>query len=298
MTAASMARCVGVLVLGTASLVLAARAFAQGRGPGAIGGGELVVPEHVTSPREVETRTGDMAFWTNPPAFKKELFTFARVRYDKNFYAQRNRRTGGWTTDLPDSDINLSYRLQQMTSIRVEADGRIIRLTDPGLAGYPFLFLSAPGALDVTEDEARALRQHLLNGGFLLMDDFWGEAEWEQCAEAMAKVFPERKFAELPLTHPLYHGVFEITAKHQNANVRMGTDSQFTGVTWERPDAKEVHHRAITDDSGRIMVLALHNTDTADGWERENDNDYYFHNFSEKIAFPLGVNIIHYVMTH
>ena len=293
-----MARWVRVLVLGAASLVLAARAFAQGRAPGAIGGGELVVPENVTSPREVETRTGDMAFWTNPPAFKRELFTFARVRYDKNFYAQRNRRTGGWTTDLPDSDINLSYRLQQMTSIRVEADGRIIRLTDPALAGYPFLFLSAPGALDVTEDEARALRQHLLNGGFLLMDDFWGEAEWEQCAEAMAKVFPERKFAELPLTHPLYHGVFEIKAKHQNANVRMGTDSQFTGVTWERPDAQEVHHRAITDDSGRVMVLALHNTDTADGWERENDNDYYFHNFSEKIAFPLGVNIIHYVMTH
>ncbi|MEY3276162.1 MAG: hypothetical protein RL153_1429 [Verrucomicrobiota bacterium] len=298
MTSASMVRWVRVLLLGAASLVIAARAFPQGRAPGAIGGGELVVPEHVTSPREVETRTGDMAFWTNPPAFKKELFTFARVRYDKNFYAQRNRRTGGWTTDLPDSDINLSYRLQQMTSIRVEADGRIIRLTDPALAGYPFLFLSAPGALDVTEDEARALRQHLLNGGFLLMDDFWGEAEWEQCAEAMAKVFPERKFAELPLTHPLYHGVFEIKAKHQNANVRMGTDSQFTGVTWERPDAQEVHHRAITDDSGRVMVLALHNTDTADGWERENDNDYYFHNFSEKVAFPLGVNIIHYVMTH
>ena len=46
------------------------------------------------------------------------------------------------------------------------------------------------------------------------------------------------------------------------------------------------------------MVLALHNTDTSDGWERENDNDYYFHNFSEKIAFPLGVNIVHYLLTH
>ncbi len=290
---ASILAILPLLLLATPGPVLA-----QGRAPGPIGGGEIVVPESVTSQRDVETRTGDMPFWTNPPAFKQELFTFARVRYDKNPFAQRNRRTGGWTTDLPDSDINLSYRLQQMTSIRVEADGRILRLTDPALSNYPFLFLSAPGALDVSDDEARALRQHLLNGGFLLMDDFWGEAEWEQCAEALSKVFPERKFAELPIDHPLYRGVFSITAKHQNANVRMGTDSQFTGVTWERPDAMEVHHRAITDDSGRIMVLALHNTDTADGWEREGDNDYYFHNFSEKIAFPLGVNIIHYVMTH
>lgn len=271
----------------------------SGRRPGAIGGGELRVPEDVKTAREVETRADvEMPSWTNPPAFSKELFTFARVRYDKNPFAMRNRRAGGWTTDLPDCDINLSHRLQQMTAMRVEADGRIIRLTDPELVHYPFLFISAPGALHVTEDEATALRKHLLNGGFLLMDDFWGEQEWENCEEALRTVFPDRKFFELPLTHPLYHGVFEITAKHQNANVNMGIRSERTGVTWEGEDGREVHHRGIADDQGRLMVLALHNTDTADGWEREGENDYYFHNFSEKIAFPLGINIIYYTMTH
>jgi hypothetical protein len=283
------------------ALVPASILLAQGSGrrSGPIGGGELFVPEDVKTAREVETRTAeDMPSWTNPPAFKKELFTFARVRYDKNPFALRNRRTGGWTTDLPDCDINLSYRLQQMTALRVEADGRIIRLTDPELVHFPFLFISAPGALHVTDEEAAALRKHLLNGGFLLMDDFWGEQEWENCEEALRTVFPDRKFFELPLSHPLYHGVFEITAKHQNANVGKGTSSEHTGVTWEREDGQEVHHRGIADDQGRLMVLALHNTDTADGWERENDNDYYFHNFSEKIAFPLGINIIYYTMTH
>ncbi len=279
---------------------LSPTAFAQGPGrrSGPIGGGELSIPEDVKTAREVETRTGDMVYWTNPPAFKRELFTFARVRYDKNPFALRTRRTGGWTTDLPDGDINLSYRLQQMTAIRAEADGRIIRLTDPELVNYPFLFLSAPGALHVTPEEATALRNHLLNGGFLLMDDFWGEQEWENCEEALRLVFPDRKFFELSLSHPIYHGVFEITAKHQNANVGLGSRSEQTGITWERDDGEEVHHRGIVDDQGRLMVLALHNTDTADGWERENDNDYYFHNFSEKIAFPLGINIIYYTMTH
>lgn len=293
------------LTAATAGLLLAllpaAFLLAQGSGrrSGPIGGGELYIPEDVRTAREVETRTEAMPpSWTNPPAFKRELFTFARIRYDKNPFAQRNRRTGGWTTDLPDADINLSFRIQQMTSIRVEADGRILRLTDPDLANYPFLFASAPGALHFSDEEAAALRNHLLNGGFLLMDDFWGEREWENCEEALRTVFPDRKFFELPLSHPLYHGVFEIKEKHQNANVGMGTRSEQTGVTWEGEDGREVHHRGIADDQGRLMVLALHNTDTADGWERENDNDYYFHNFSEKIAFPLGINIIYYAMTH
>ncbi len=296
-----------------------ATALAQGFGPGGgfggggggrrwtrwdpagwpIGTGELELGPDVKTAREVETRTGDQPVWTNSPAFLKDVFTFARVRYDKRPPpGPWLPRTGGWTTDLPDSDINLAFRLQQLTSMRVDDAGRIIRLTDPELVDYPFLFLSAPGAIWFTDAEATALRKHLLNGGFLLMDDFWGEAEWENCATELKKVFPEREFFELPLSHPLYHGVFEIKAKLQCANLHLGTTSEQTGVTWERPDAHEVHHRAIVDDKGRLMVLALHNTDNGDGWEREGDNDYYFRNFSEKIAYPLGVNIVHYVMTH
>jgi hypothetical protein len=270
----------------------------SGRRPGPIGGGEIWVPEEITTAREIQTRTEDQAIWTNPPAFKKDVFTFARVRYDKDPWRPGRRGGGGWTTDLPDADLNLSFRVQQMTSIRVDADGRLIRLTDPELVRYPFLFVSAPGALYLTDEEAEALGKHLMNGAFMLMDDFWGEEEWENCEAVFKKVFPGRKFFELPLSHPLYQAVFPIDQKYQNANVRMGIASQRTGVTWEGPDGREVHHRAITDDKGRLMVLALHNTDTSDGWEREGESDYYFHNFSEKIAFPLGVNIIHYIMSH
>jgi hypothetical protein len=82
--------------------------------------------------------------------------------------------------------------------------------------------------------------------------------------------------------------------------VGLGTQSEYDPEhrTWERSDAMEVHHRAIFDDKGRMMVIATHNTDNGDGWEWEGDNHYYFEHFSEKIAYPLGINIIFYAMTH
>ena len=289
---------IATLLLGLATVT--ASGFTGLAQRGFLGGGEIDVPESIRTARDVGSRSTGTPVWTNAPGFEHDVFTFARVRYDKD-PASRRWGGGGWTTDLPDSDLNLSFRIQQMTSMRVDPDGRLIRLTDPDLALHPFLFVSAPGALHLTAPEAEALRRHLLNGAFLLMDDFWGDSEWANCETMMKRVFPERSFFELPLDHPVYHGVFTITSKAQVANVRLGIRSRETGVTWETNhdgDVRTVHHRGIADDRGRLMVLALHNTDTADGWEREGEDDYYFHTFSEKIAYPLGVNIVFYTLTH
>ena len=267
---------------------------------GMMGPGEIFVPEGTKTAREVGTRNEATPTWTNALTFEQDVVTFGRVRYDKHPDGSHTRG-GGWTTDLPDADLNLSFRLQQMTSIRMDPDGRLLRLTDPDLVNYPFLYLSAAGTFYLTPPEVDALRKHLLNGGFLLMDDFWGDTEWANCEEMMKLVFPERSFVELPMDHPLYHGVFEITEKKQVANVNLGIRSEHTGVTWENNhdgDTRTVHHRGISDDKGRLMVLALHNSDTGDGWEREGQSDYYFHTFSEKIAYPLGVNIVFYMLTH
>jgi hypothetical protein len=271
------------------ALLLAVAAMAQRRW------GWRAYDEDIRTAREVPSGSTGTPVWTNAPAFGKDVFTFVRVRYDRQGYG----RGGGWATDLPDSDLNLSFRLQQMTSLKVDPDGRVLRLTDPDLAGFPFIYIVEPGGLYLSSREMTALRKYLLNGGFLWLDDFWGEREWENCEDVMRQVFPERGFLELKLDHPLYHCVFEITSKGQVPNINLGVESQYNGgVTWERPDAQEVHHRAIFDDKGRLMVLATHNTDNGDGWEREGENDYYFHTFSEKIAYPLGINVLFYVMTH
>ncbi|MBL9173047.1 MAG: DUF4159 domain-containing protein [Verrucomicrobiales bacterium] len=247
--------------------------------------------------REIESHSTGTPTWTNAPGFTQDVFTFARVVYDQGGWGGH----GGYSTDTPDSDLNFSYRLQQMTSMKVDPDGRLIRLTDPDLSQYPFLYIVEPGGLFLSDAEASALRVYLLNGGFLMLDDFWGDLEWENCEARMKQVFPDRSFVELPMEHPLYHCVFEIQSKGQVPNVRQGVESQYTGVTWEmnhEGDTRTVHHRGISDDKGRLMVLATHNTDNGDGWEREGEDGYFFRQFSEKISYPLGINIVFYVMTH
>lgn len=278
---------IGITVLFLGGILLAQPWRGGWRG----GGGGYA--EIARTAREVPQRGALTPSWTNAAGFEKDVFTFVRVRYDRG-----SGFGGGWATDLPDSDLNLSYRLQQMTSLRVDPDGRILGLTDENLRDFPFIYIVEPGALYLSDPEASALRDYLLNGGFLWLDDFWGEAQWQNMAEQLRKVFPNRHFVEMPLDHPLYRSVNQIPAKRQVPDVRRGTASQRTGRTWEQPDATEVHHRAIFDDNDRLMVFATHNTDNGDGWEWEGDNLYYFREFSEKTAYPLAINVLIYAMTH
>lgn len=278
-----------VLLLLLISALAGSLAWSQRRG-----WGRGWIGDEVRTAREVGSNSTGTPIWTNPVDFEKDVFTFTRIRYSRGGFG----RGGGWSTDLPDADLNLSYRLQQMTSMKVDPNGRIVSLTDPELVDFPFIYIVEPGNLGFTDEEVVVLRRYLLNGGFLMLDDFWGEQAWMNVEQVFKLVFPERTFAELPMDHPVYSSVFQIKGKYQVPNVGLGAESEYHGITWEREDAREVHHRALFDDKGRLMVLALHNTDNGDGWEREGESDYYFRNFSEKVAYPLGINVIFYIMTH
>ena len=270
-------------------------------------GGEAVDVRVVKTAREIASHSTGTPEWKYPPGFARDGFTFARIIRDSDPNGAPS--SASWITDFPDSDLNLSFRLQQMTSMRVDPNGRILRLTDKALFDYPFIYMVEPGALLLQEEEVPILKKYLLNGGFLMADDFWGEWQWECFAEQIRRVFPDREFVELPMDHPIFHCVFDLNVeknKLQTPNERTGANSQYNGVTWERhpqkdgsyEDCTEMHVRALLDDKGRIMIIATHNTDNGDGWEREGENDWFFHEFSEKRAFPLGINIIFYSMTH
>jgi len=240
--------------------------------------------------------------WQVDPEFKKDVFIFARVKYSSSYggyggYGGWGRRgRGGWATDYPDAELNLAYRLQQMTSLKVNPDSVVVELTQPDLFNYPFLYIIEPGRLVFLDEEVTALRNYLLNGGFLMVDDFWGEAEYENFYYEIKRVFPEREPTELPIEHPIFHMVFDLKEKPQVPAI--GRAHPGSEVTWERPDAKEAHYKAIFDDNGRIMCIICHNTDLGDGWEREGEDKWYFREFSEKKAYPMGINIIFYAMTH
>src|SRR5207253_497810 len=100
------------------------------------------------------------------------------------------RSRGTWITDFPDSDLNLSFRLQQMTSIQVNPNGRFLRLKNQDLSSYPWIYMVEPGRLALDDDEVAILRAYLLNGGFLMADDFWGDLQWENFQEQIKKVLP------------------------------------------------------------------------------------------------------------
>ncbi len=259
-------------------------------------------------PAGFDNRAGVPAWEVNPD-FSDDVFTFARVRYTSH----RGGGDGGggwggggwggrerWSTDYPDAELNLGFRLQQMTSLKVNPKPAVVTLTQPDLHRYPFLYVVEPGDLVFSEAEVTGLRTYLLNGGFIMFDDFWGEAAWANLSQELARVFPERKLVELELDHPIFNAVFKLAKKPQVPSIghAMRYRAEGRDWTWEREDAKQPHYRAYLDDRGRIMALICQNTDLGDGWEREGESEWYFREFAEGQAYPLAINIIFHVMTH
>ena len=235
--------------------------------------------------------------WEVDQKFKNDTFTFVRIRYSSSGYGRGN----GCMTDFPDSDLNFSLRLRQLTSLKVNPDPVVLKLTDEKLFDYPFIYMIEPGRLQLYQDEVEALRRYCLNGGFLMVDDFWGEYEYENFYREIKRVFPRREPEELPLSHEIFHCVYDLKEKPQIPSINVAQWGRHEGITWEpryESDTSKVYYRAIKDDAGRIMVLICHNTDLGDGWEREGENQWYFEEFSVKKAYPMGINIVTYAMTH
>ncbi|MCG8649685.1 MAG: DUF4159 domain-containing protein [Pirellulales bacterium] len=239
--------------------------------------------------------------WEIDKKFPHDTFTFVRIKYDS--YGGWGRGGGGWRTDYRDSDLNFSLRLQQLTSLKVNPEPIVLELTDEELFDYPFIYIIEPGALVFSEEEVLALRRYCLNGGFLMVDDFWGDSQYENMRLELKRVFPDRDPFEVPLEHEIFHCVYDMKEKPQvpaiNA-VRRGFDGQYGSWEYARDgsDTTTPHYKAITDDNGRIMVFICHNTDLGDGWEREGEQQWYFDEFSVKKAYPMGINIVTYAMTH
>ena len=273
-------------------------------------GAGAVFARRYSRPRRGYSERRRVPNWTPSREFSHDIFTFVRIRYSTGYddwgygggYGRRGRGRGfgggSWATDWPDSDLNFSFRLQQLTSMEVHPDGVVLELTDPELFNYPFIYMLEPGRLVFSEEEVKCLRRYLLNGGFLMVDDFWGEREWDNFYHEIKRVFPDREPVEVGLDHPIFHAVFDLKERPQIPSIDWALRGRPYGITWERDDAQQVHYKAIYDTKGRMMAFICHNTDLGDGWEREGENEWYFHEFSEKKAYPLGINIVFYAMTH
>lgn len=210
---------------------------------------------------------------------------------------------GGWMVDYPRADINLSIRLSELTrtAISVDAAGEpnhlVVRLTDAELFQCPFIMMTEVGNVYFAPEEAQALRDYLLKGGFLWADDFWGSYAWDHWASEFSKVLSPAEYPmrELPMDHSLFHTQFTVTRIPQIPAIGWWMS---TGTTSERyADSAVPRAMGVADTRGRLMAFITHNTDVGDSWEREGDDPTYFYKFSVD-GYALGINTLLYAMTH
>jgi hypothetical protein len=295
--------CASVVIAFTATIMYAQSPAPAGGGaqPKNFGSKDAETPEDPRQWRYGEFL--DFPTWKVSPELPNDVFTFARVRYNSYGGGRgygRRRGGGNWMTDYPDADLNFSYRLQQLTAMQVNPKGAVVDIDAEQLKHHPFIYLIEPGNISLSDVEAKVLREYLLNGGFLMVDDFWGYDEWDTFHTALKQIFPEREPKELPVSHEIFHIVFDLKVKPQIPSVGAAMAGRSRGITheWGKAGSEEVHYKGVFDDKGRMMMIICHNTDLGDGWEEEGTDPWYFREFSEKYAYPLGINIIFYAMTH
>ena len=135
---------------------------------------------------------------------KGAAFTFARVEYDsiggygESYYFYDGRYWLRWETDYPQAEHNFLHRFRELTTTDPYMDSVTLRLTDARIYDYPFVYMSDVGWMQLTPREITCLRNYLLKGGFVWIDDFWGVAEWQNLEEVFALVFPDRPWQEIP----------------------------------------------------------------------------------------------------
>lgn len=215
-------------------------------------------------------------------------YTFARLIYDGNGWRS------SWTTDYPKADEQFIVGLRDWvrSTLDVSDDPVAVSMQDPKIFKYPFIYAVEPGGMELSEDDAAKLREYLLRGGFLILDDFWGEYEWQNVQEQMRKIFPEYPIKELPLDHPLFHCYFDIDEIVQVPNV---SNAIYYGRTDEKGGVVP-HYEAIMNEEGRVMVFIARNADNGDAWEWIDEPRYPLK--YGLAAYRLGMNAIVYAMTH
>ena len=234
--------------------------------------------------------------WEIEKEFKRDVFTFVRIEYDSfGPFGWWDR----WDNDYPDGDWNFSYRLQELTSLQVNPESKVLRLSDPELFDYPFVYMAGVQTMTLDRTERAALRRYLLNGGFLMMDDFWATQAWRQVSSEMRRVFPDREPVELPLSHPIFHLVYDLPKLPQVVDIRTWSDG-YAYEHWHGSANGDLdpHFWAYFDDRRAWWRCYATTTTLATAGKREGENPDYFREFSEKFSYPMGINIITYAMTH
>ena len=222
--------------------------------------------------------------------FIKGEFAFVRIRYDTRFGSGRGFGRGTWAIDFPDADTNFLRGVSRLTNIQVKPEPVQLRLDDDRIFDYPFLYgleMGQGGGIFLSPREIENLREYLLRGGFLLIDDFWGTEEWRNFYNTFGEIFPDRELVELKSDHEIFHCFYDIDGPQMILALMSNGPEK---------DVDEPYNYAILDDDGRVMVLINWNSDMGDGWEHTYHPAYPTK--LANLAYQLGINYLIYALTH
>lgn len=209
----------------------------------------------------------------------KNDFSIARIKWGQGDMWSYNRQ---WDHDWPVSEMNVMHQLRQVTAVNMTYEAEIVELSDPRLFEFTFAYMCEVQNCVLSPEEVAGLREYVLRGGFLMVDDSWSAYGLEHFRGQLKRAFPDRELERIDMDHPIFHAFYTI----EEIPVIQ------PGRRWGRSiDAPQCY--GITDDSGRLMVLLNWDNDVSDGWEWAASDPYDGIN-----AYRLGINYILYSLSH
>jgi hypothetical protein len=198
---------------------------------------------------------------------KSAVPTIARLQYEGG---------GDWYAN-PSSLPNLLEAIQERTSLRVAARPAEVKLTDPDLGDYPFLYVTGHGNIHFSEEELFRLREYLNAGGFLHVDDNYGLDE--SFRREIRRLFEDRELIEVPLSHAIYHIFYDFPRGIPKIHEHDGKPAQGFGIFID----------------GRLAVYYSYQSDLGDGWEDQSvhEDPPELH----EAALRMGVNLFLYALS-
>lgn len=218
----------------------------------------------------------------------------ARLIYNTNARSGWGPGRPWWAIDWPDAEEHFTAGVQRYTAIDIAPDSRHIKLTDKALFDFPWLFVQQVGRWALDRNEKQHLREYLLRGGFMVVDDFHGPMQWQTFASVLAEVLPEYQVIDIPVGDELLHVLFDLEQRTQIPG-RRHLYSNGQNIVVQMPHGPP-RWRGVYDDDGRLMVAINFNMDVGDAWEHADDPVYPLS--MTTLAYQFGINYLIYAMTH
>jgi hypothetical protein len=220
---------------------------------------------------------------SDTPSKEKSEFIFARVQFNMSFEAAFDPEPP-WHHDYPYAEDLYLGLIREVTSVYTSEESyEIVQLDSKDIFKYPFLYVSEPGYMELTDKELTNLREYFNRGGFMILDDFRGR-DLNNLREQMKRVFPNRDMYKLDVSHPVFHTYYDLDSLDMDPPYR---DVRFSG----RPE-----FWGLNDQEGRLIMLANQNNDLGEFWEWLDKKEFPFEPAAKSVR--LGINYLIYAMTH